>query len=464
MVGSVAVVHIIVSVSGISIPGKGFFFLPLVIAQLETGNFIVVVPDDKIHFTVGKPPPVSFSRNLTDVLYFIKHFVPNRNQTLFGDQSENYSVLYQEPETAEDWATGHPKKAVAADVDGDELDEVVIAVYYLATEELALRIVDYDAAGTTAREVNRVTISGVEDTLTGTAGGSGEANSALVGEYIVFDDLVTEPQMISPLHTGDIQTTAEATTFYLFAADVATGDFDGDGLPETAFSGRRPAGGHMLFVLDTSMNSNSEPDFSFVPSIGIDNYETGPQYYVTGVAAGDIDGDGKDKIATYQDIYVVDGTDIEYHGIYENEALIVGAHYSENYPLLDTMRVGDVTGDKKEDVLFVTNDSDQIYIISTNTAGELTLKEDFFVKADPTNVTIEAEVQAGTVIAGSGVGYQYGYSYSTSVTTGTYIEGEVPDIPENKYDSDMRFRWGLMAYPRTHQGQQFTIVTYWADN
>ncbi|MFP4384104.1 MAG: hypothetical protein ACLFSE_08645 [Spirochaetia bacterium] len=701
-------------------------------------------------------------------------------QTLFGDETENYKVLFQEPETQQDWATGNPKKGVAADVDGDGLDEVVISVYYLNSEELALRIVDYD--GSTATEVKRVFVPGLEDMFEGSPGrtylgqditsgdydGDGKAeialtvggrfmvfddydtdfaslaepqitdpdpdsetflrvtsgdydidgkdeilvavgsgNAGLMGEYIIYDDLIDHPQMTEPISSGKIQTDADAESVYLFCADVAAGDFDGDGLPETAFSGRKEEMGHMLLVLDTTMGPDSKPVFEFLESAGNDNYETGPQHYLTGVDSGDIDGDGKDEIATYQDIYVVKSGKIDYHEIHGNEALIMGANYGDNYPLLDTMCVGDVTGDKKDDVLFVTADSDQIYIFSTASDGTLKLNEDFDVDPSPTDVilclpnvdhdsavleyrekellftdpiiaavlasppyfrkingdavggtgfgsiegqstetgtshgfhvgftvgvgfdapfglgeaevkttvensfnwgtatthevtetwgyttpvgedkiiftaipfdvyyydvlsspdesqigktvtvnvprkpgkfhqvsdffnehsggitldetvlthekgdpfsyadeserdtlqaasgnrglfsrhslevgtgtgtgvisledvetetstfdytldvTVEAETQVGTVIAGASAGYQFGYSYSTSVSQGTYIEGEVPDIPQDDFNSERRFWWGLMAYPVLHLGQEFTMVTYWVDN
>lgn len=79
------------------------------------------------------------------------------------------------------------------------------------------------------------------------------------------------------------------------------------------------------------------------------------------------------------------------------------------------------------------------------------------------NVTVEAEISAGGIVAGTSAGFNYGYSYSSSVSTGTWIEGEVPDIPGASYTSDKQFKWGLMAYPKTVGSQQFTIVTYWVD-
>ncbi len=106
--------------------------------------------------------------------------------------------------------------------------------------------------------------------------------------------------------------------------------------------------------------------------------------------------------------------------------------------------------------------------VGTSTTGTSVITlEDLTTETDTyeyeLGVTVAAEVSAGGVLAGGSVGYQYGYSYSTSVSRGTYIEGEVPDVPEDDYDSDKAFVWGLMAYPDIAGGQEFTIVTYWVD-
>ena len=79
-------------------------------------------------------------------------------------------------------------------------------------------------------------------------------------------------------------------------------------------------------------------------------------------------------------------------------------------------------------------------------------------------VTLEAEVTAASITAGVSAGYKYGYTYETSVTTGIYIEGEVPDIPGWKADEGYPlYKWGLMSYPMEveESNQKFTVVTYW---
>ena len=78
-------------------------------------------------------------------------------------------------------------------------------------------------------------------------------------------------------------------------------------------------------------------------------------------------------------------------------------------------------------------------------------------------VEVEWEAKVGYATMGSNIGYSYGYGYSSSVSTGTYAEGEVPDIPARYTDDDYIFDWGLMAYPIEGPGQAFTMVTYYVD-
>jgi len=66
------------------------------------------------------------------------------------------------------------------------------------------------------------------------------------------------------------------------------------------------------------------------------------------------------------------------------------------------------------------------------------------------------------------VGYRYRNLVTTRVTSGLFIEGEVPNIP-NAYANDAHplFRWGLLMYPfesaAAGEEQAFNYVTYWVD-
>ena len=711
----------------------------------------------------------------------------SRNQGLFGDKTENYTRLFQETDDEDDWASGHPKKSIAADVDGDGLDEIVTTVFYFNTNDIAIRIVDYNK-GTfpVYKEVTRIESPlDLSVILNGTAGGievwedrylrqdlakgdidgdgkdeiivviglhalvlddystsfellkdfpledinasnsksyvrvdcgdfdmdgidevifaDGEQNNNNIAKYFIYDDIKNSEYILS----SGYLTATDGPAYSLMAADVAVGDFDGDGIPEAAFAGLQTGATDLIImVLDVSMDNSSEPQFAFLESVKNDAYEVGFHYYLTGIAAGDVNGDGKDDIACYQDVFVVNNGSIEYNSVWGgsegNEVLYIAG---SNFVLMDTIQVGDVDGDKKADILFVAHNQERLNIIRTQSDGKLVL-DGWTVGTDPTDITLclpnvdddsavveykdhellftdpcviavlasppcfagindsganggtsfgyiaghgieeiishgfsvgasigmklsapfglaEAEakvtldqsfnwgtattheitenwgystaigedkviftsipfdvyyytvlsspdhgqigetitvnvprkpgayhqetsyynshvygdavkidssvmqhsignpfsyatesekdtlkdssdkglfsdhfLQVGTgtgsstisledlsgdtstydysldvtvsmeatvvgISVGGSVGYQYGYSYSSTVSTGTYIEGEVPDIPSDSYNSDRAFRWGLMSYPVTNSGQNFTIVTYW---
>jgi hypothetical protein len=85
----------------------------------------------------------------------------------------------------------------------------------------------------------------------------------------------------------------------------------------------------------------------------------------------------------------------------------------------------------------------------------------------------EAEVTAGTVMVGMNSKFSYGHSTTTSTSNSIFVEGSVPNIPEEMYSAGKDVRWGLMMYPtsssdldptNTSQNQQFNYVTYWVDN
>lgn len=397
--------------------------------------------------------------------------INNHNQGLFDDKTESYTMLFQE--TGDDWATGHPKKSIAADVDGDGLDEIVTTVFYFNTNQIAIRIVDYNK-GTfpVYKEVSRIESPlDLEDILTGLASRSttdsafnwedgylrqdlakgdidgdgkdeiivviglhalvlddystsfellkditledinadyksyvrvdcgdfdmdgidevifadGEANNDNYAKYFIYDDIKNSDYIIS---SGPIQTT-DGTAYSLMAADVAVGDFDGDGIPEAAFAGKQTGAADLIImVLDVKMDNSSEPQFAFLPSVKNDTYEVGFKYYLTGIAAGDINGDGKDDIACYQDAFVVNNGSIEYNSVWDgnigNEVLYIDG---SNFVLMDTIQVGDVDGDKKADILFVAHNQERLNIIRTQSDGKLVL-DGWSIGTIPSNITL----------------------------------------------------------------------------
>lgn len=400
--------------------------------------------------------------------------VGSYDHAVFQDRNDGnggYPVLFQESDDA--WASGYPKSAVAADVDGDGLDEIVISIFYTNDQnEIALRIID-NGETDPAREVTRFDAYGdLSAELSGTAGGTkdyedafyrqdlaagdldgdgkdelivveaghvfvlddlstsfslvhefsvinlksttdtyvrvaiadfdadgrdefvltnGEDDSSILAEYSIYDDISTDPTMSSPLKSRIPIAKTDGVTIQLYVAGVTTGDFDGDGLPEIAFSGMRMDEATIAtMILDTEMDSSSRPVFNFLSSSTGDRNETG--LLIPAMGSGDIDGDGDDELVAWEDIYVLDpvGDHLGYHHIWGNDALttsLVGNR--DDAPDLDLLSVGDVTGDMKADVVFITSDNTAVRVVHVSSSGDGSLDyEDVAVSTDPTRPTI----------------------------------------------------------------------------
>ncbi|MDR0411491.1 MAG: hypothetical protein LBH75_05920, partial [Treponema sp.] len=76
---------------------------------------------------------------------------------------------------------------------------------------------------------------------------------------------------------------------------------------------------------------------------------------------------------------------------------------------------------------------------------------------------ISGKIKVGGATIGGSAGFQYGYESTSSVSDGTFIEGTVPAIPWDNYDTTIDFRWGLMAYPKKDSTQSYILVTYWTE-
>ena len=67
-------VYSIVSVAFVFGPGKGPGVERSVVTKLESVDAgVIAEPNDKIEITVTEPPPAKVTRNLPDVLDFVKH-------------------------------------------------------------------------------------------------------------------------------------------------------------------------------------------------------------------------------------------------------------------------------------------------------------------------------------------------------------------------------------------------------
>jgi len=394
---------------------------------------------------------------------------------LLEDQSDgngNFPVLFQESNS--DWDSGYPKRSIAADVDGDGLDEIVTAVFYPTTNEIALRLVDYDGSTQNRGEIQRITSEDdFSQTLDGTAGGSddwedaflrqdlqagdldgdgkqelliiearqiyilddinsnfrllnhftlpnlngdtdtyirasmadfdmdgldeiiiinGEGSSNIVAELTIFDDLSADNDLSNPLLGPTvISTTIDGESIQLHSAGVVTGDFDGDGIPEAAIAGQRYSNSDFAtIILDCAMDSKSEVQFSFLDTYMADNNEN--SYFIPAMAAGDIDGDGVDELVVWEDIYKLSSEhgELDYHDLWGNEALttgLPGEGTRGDAPSIDILSVGDVTGDKKADVVFYTTSGDKIRVVSVQSAGTLGFN-DISVGSGPSRPTL----------------------------------------------------------------------------
>ena len=151
------------------------------------------------------------------------------------------------------------------------------------------------------------------------------------------------------IHTG--QTGAQAV-------DIGTGDIDGDGIPEIVFAGEKTdENQYVRMVMDVSMNTSSQCVFTMLP-IALED-ASGDEWFIS-VECGDLDGDGKDEIVCWDDIYVFTGTgtaDDPYKlGFNTNwGSNAIPASY------VDMLAVGDVDGDDKKDVVIIGTEKENLY-------------------------------------------------------------------------------------------------------
>jgi len=275
----------------------------------------------------------------------------------------------------------------AGDLDGDGKDELVITV--------GLMVYVLDDAGngfstlakrsmpnlsTNSDTVLRVDVADYDmDGKDEIVIVNGEDESGIIAQYYIYDDIASDATLSSPISSGNILVTS-GTTYSLRAADVTTGDYDGDGLPETAFCGMATNDATTLvtLVLDTSMSAASTPTFSVLAahasqgavfSKSATQYATHDvfgggsstsgtyNYYslITGMGSGDIDGAlnsaglAVDEIVAGREIYRLSGTSLTRP--WGSNAV---TNDSDSYCVAaDLLRVGDVNNDKKADVVYM---------------------------------------------------------------------------------------------------------------
>jgi hypothetical protein len=172
---------------------------------------------------------------------------------------------------------------------------------------------------------------------------SGEYTQSGTGTYTIYDDLAHGGRN-SVIKTG-------ALPDGVVYATVAAGDFDGDGIPDTAFSGYN--GGYCTFVLKTSMDSSSKPVFAMSSTLSV--ADAG----IWGVATGDMDMDGKDEIVALGDVLR-----------WNSSGLISIGTWTSRPTRTTGVDIADVTGDKRAD--FVFQDGSNLGVVSMNSSSSIT--------------------------------------------------------------------------------------------
>ncbi len=143
-------------------------------------------------------------------------------------------------------------------------------------------------------------------------------------------------------------------------ADVATGDFNGNGIPQIAFAGNKDDGdGNWCHyrVMDVSRDPDGRLHFDVLDTI-IGQDET-PQHRFVPVDTGDLTGNGRDEIVAYNTVLRLnDDGGLERLG-------------TVSEPNQSMLRVGDATGNGKADIVLGLRNRDGLQIWSVNTAGDL---------------------------------------------------------------------------------------------
>jgi methionine-rich copper-binding protein CopC len=137
------------------------------------------------------------------------------------------------------------------------------------------------------------------------------------------------------------------------------GDFNGDGLPDTVFYGtmREVWDNRLVMLLETSLDTNFKPKFTWLDSANFDiNAPGGP--YIPQFAVGDVDGDKQTDLFCGNYLYTLNADKTAFIQVSGTGPVFDDYTYGDKYDVV----MGDVTGDRKDDVvLFHGGGNIQIY-------------------------------------------------------------------------------------------------------
>ncbi len=219
--------------------------------------------------------------------------------------------------------------------------------------------------------------------------GNDKPNTA---EYYIYDFSKSSSNP-SVMKHAKVSMSYDGNTYSLRAADITTGDFDHDGLPEIAFGGRysgsdlpgdsdyKTTERWFFMVLNTEIDDEGEPEFKFYSALAQGSSTDSSKdktNIIPPMNTADITGDGYPEIVAGKQILYLSGITAS-----ENTAALSrmwsGDSPSSNTPstndvivdeedgkmaLYDIVAVGDFTKDGKDDIAFLTRDEKYINILS----------------------------------------------------------------------------------------------------
>lgn len=278
-------------------------------------------------------------------------------------QADTYKNVASQEQSIEDMGYFRFRQCIAAaDVDGDGLDEILVAnstLFMIFDNDYSL-LYSASYASLNGNEEDaciRFACADLDaDGRSEIALANGVDDDDYAAKYYVYK---WEDGALDTLNNGNVTNGSVGSQ----SPNLACGDVDGDSIPEIVFAGEKTDDNSIVvLILDVAMTKKSELSFAFLDTSSEDGEE---DQWFANLACGDFNGDGKDEIAYWDELLKLDTSNdawqlTEYWG---NNALDRGS-----YP--DMMAVGDVNDDDIDDIVYVDEDRDDVYVYSINTSGE----------------------------------------------------------------------------------------------